>query len=128
MPPHPVDSGDGATLAATAMAEIGEIARFEDPKKLVAFAGVDPSVHQSGDFTASVNRITKRGSHRLRHALYIAVLCSLRPTGSKRMQAFYQAKRAAGKPYKVAVVACINKLLHWIYAVLTRQEAVADVA
>ncbi len=120
--------GIGATLAATVMAEIGEIARFEDPKKLVAFAGVDPSVHQSGDFTASVNRITKRGSHRLRHALYIAVLCSLRATGSKRMQAFYQAKRAAGKPYKVAVVACINKLLHWIYAVLTRREAFADVA
>ena len=44
------------------------------------------------------------------------------------MQAFYQAKRAAGKPYKVAVVACINKLLHWIYAVLTRREAFADVA
>lgn len=67
--------GIGATLAATVMAEIGEIARFEDPKKLVAFAGVDPSVHPSGDFAASVNRITKRESHRLRHARYIAVLC-----------------------------------------------------
>ena len=118
----------GATLAATIMAEIGEIARFDDARKLVAFAGVDPSVHQSGHFTATVNRITKRGSSRLRHALFVAAMCGLRASGSKRMQAFYQAKRAAGKPHKVALVACINKLLHWIYAVLTRREAFVDVA
>ena len=110
------------------MAEIGEIARFDDARKLVAFAGVDPSVHQSGHFTATVNRITKRGSSRLRHALFVAAMCGLRASGSKRMQAFYQAKRAAGKPHKVALVACINKLLHWIYAVLTRREAFVDVA
>src|SRR3954454_17331621 len=41
--------------------QIGEIDRFNDPKKLVAFAGVDPSVFESGKFTATKNRITKRG-------------------------------------------------------------------
>ncbi len=120
--------GIGTTLAATIIAEIGEMGRFADPKKLVAFAGVDPRVHQSGQFTATVNRITKRGSSRLRHALFVAAMCGLRKLGSKRMQAVYQAKRAAGKPHKVALVACINKLLHWIYAIVTRRQAFVDIA
>nr|WP_252281142.1 IS110 family transposase [Peribacillus frigoritolerans] len=51
--------------------------RFNHPKKLVAFAGVDPSVHSSGKFTATNNRI-KRGLSRLYHSLYLAVLCVMR--------------------------------------------------
>jgi transposase len=70
--------GIGEKIAATIISEIGEIDRFSHPKKLVAFAGVDPSVHSSGKFTATTNRITKRGSSRLRHALYLAVLCGIR--------------------------------------------------
>ena len=54
--------GIGEKIAATIISEIGEIDRFNHPKKLVAFAGVDPSVHSSGKFTATINRITKRGS------------------------------------------------------------------
>jgi transposase len=67
--------GIGEKIAATIISEIGEIDRFNDPKKLVAFAGVDPSVFESGKFSATKNRITKRGSSRLRHALYMAVRC-----------------------------------------------------
>ncbi|WP_181213532.1 transposase, partial [Mesobacillus zeae] len=67
--------GIGEKIAATIISEVGEIDRFNHPKKLVAFAGVDPSVYSSGKFTASVNRITKRGSSRLRHALFMAVQC-----------------------------------------------------
>ncbi|MGJ7913838.1 transposase, partial [Neobacillus sp. LXY-1] len=70
--------GIGEKIAATIISEIGEIDRFTDPKKLVAFAGVDPSVFESGKFTATKNRITKRGSSRLRHALYMAVRCAIR--------------------------------------------------
>jgi transposase len=55
-------SGTGEKIAATIISEIGEIDQFNHPKKLVAFAGVDPSVHSSGKFTATTNRITKRGS------------------------------------------------------------------
>nr|WP_226990453.1 MULTISPECIES: transposase [Bacillaceae] len=42
------------------ISEIGEIVRFNHPKKLVAFAGVNPSVYSSGKFTDTINRITKR--------------------------------------------------------------------
>jgi transposase len=116
--------GIGNKIAATVLSEIGEIHRFNHAKKLVAFAGIDPSVYSSGKFTA--NRITKRGSKRLRHALYLAVLCGLRRTGSKKLRAFYDKKREEGKPYRVAVIACINKLLHRIYALLTCKEVFLD--
>ena len=120
--------GIGGKIAATIIAEIGEIDRFNHPKKLVAFAGVDPSVFSSGKFTATINRISKRGSSRLRHSLYLAVLCSLRKSGSKRLKAFYDRKRQEGKPHKVGIIACTNKLLHWIYVLLQRKEPFLDMA
>ena len=120
--------GIGEKIAATIISEIGEIDRFNHPKKLVAFAGVDPSVHSSGKFTATTNRITKRGSSRLRHALYLAVLCGIRSSRNKKLKEFYDKKKSEGKPAKVAIVACINKLLHWIYALLKRKETFLDIA
>jgi transposase len=120
--------GIGEKIAATIISEIGEIDRFNHPKKLVAFAGVDPSVHSSGKFTATINRITKRGSSRLRHSLYLAVLCGIRSSRNKKLKAFYDKKKSEGKPAKVSIVACMNKLLHWIYALLKRKEMFLDLA
>jgi transposase len=118
--------GIGEKIAATIISEIGEIERFNHPKKLVAFSGVDPSVHSSGKFTATINRITKRGSSRLRHALYMAVLCGIRGSRNKKLKEFYDRKREEGKPFKVAMIACTNKLIHWIYALLKRKETFLD--
>ena len=114
--------GIGDKIAATIFAEIGDINQFEHSKKLVAFAGIDPSVFSSGKFTASSNKITKRGSKRLRRALYLAVQCGLRRTTNRRIKEYYDRKRSEGKPYKVAIIACANKLLHLIFALLTRGE------
>jgi transposase len=120
--------GIGNKIAATILSEVGEIHRFNHAKKLVAFAGIDPSVYSSGKFTATVNRITKRGSKTLRHALYLAVLCGLRRSANKKLKAFYDKKREEGKPYRAAVIACVNKLVHWIYALLKRKETIVDIA
>ncbi|MFC2950018.1 IS110 family transposase [Virgibacillus sediminis] len=131
--------GNGEKIAATIVSEIGEIDRFNHPKKLVAFAGVDPSVFESGKFRATQNRITKRGSSRLRHALYMAVRCAIRDCRkkkttdeilprNKRMREFYDKKREEGKPFKVAVIACVNKLLHWIFALLKNRTTFQDIA
>ncbi|NQX60601.1 IS110 family transposase [Paenibacillus qinlingensis] len=108
--------GIGTKIAATILAEIGEIDRFDHAKKLVAFAGVDPSVFSSGKFTAIQNRITKHGSRRLRTALYQAVRCGIRSNRNKKLRAYYDKKRAEGKLFKVAIIACVNKLIHWIFA------------
>jgi len=89
---------------------------------------MDPRVYSSGKFTATTNRITKRGSSRLRHALYLAVLCGIRSSRNKKLKEFYDKKKSEGKPAKVAIVACINKLLHWIYALLNRKKSFLDIA
>ncbi|PWW28255.1 transposase IS116/IS110/IS902 family protein [Cytobacillus oceanisediminis] len=131
--------GIGEKVAATIISEIGEIDRFNNPKKLVAFAGIDPSVFESGKFTATKNRITKRGSSRLCHALYMAVRCAIRDClkkkttdevipRNKKMREFYDKKREEGKPFKVAVIACVNKLLHWIFALLKSKMTFQDIA
>ncbi|MEA3577345.1 IS110 family RNA-guided transposase [Peribacillus frigoritolerans] len=131
--------GIGEKIAATIISEIGEIDRFNHPKKLVAFAGIDPSVFESGTFKGTLNRITKRGSSRLRHALYIAVKCAIRDCRkkkttdeiiprNKRLREFYDKKREEGKPFKVAVIACANKFLHWIYALLKSKSTFQDLA
>ena len=114
--------GIGSKIAATILAEIGEIDRFDHAKKLVAFAGVDPSVFSSGKFMSTQNTITKHGSRRLRTALFQAVRCGIRSNRNKKLRAFYDKKRAEGKLFRVAVIACVNKLIHWIYAILTKKE------
>jgi transposase len=115
--------GIGNKIAATILSEIGEIDRFGHPKKLVAFAGIDPSVFSSGKFTATQNRITKRGSRQLRYALILAVKCGLRTSRNIRLKEYYDKKRAEGKPHKVSLVACANKLVHWIFAILNSKKA-----
>lgn len=110
--------GIGEKIPATIISEIGEIDRFNHPKKLVAYAGIDPSVHSSGKFTATINHITKRGSSRLRHALYMAVFFGIRSSRNKKLKEYYDRKRNEGKPSKVAMIACVNKLLHLIFAIL----------
>jgi transposase len=115
--------GIGPKIAATILSEIGEVDRFDHPKKLVAFAGIDPSVFASGKFTATRNRITKRGSRQLRYALVMAVQCGLIRSRNTRLKEFYERKRTEGKPHKVALIACANKLVHWLHAILKSKKA-----
>ncbi|WP_259392210.1 transposase [Paenibacillus thiaminolyticus] len=79
-------------------------------------------MYSSGKFTATSNRITKRGSKRLRRALYLAVQCGIRRGSNRRISNYYEKKRKEGKPYKVVVIAWANKLLHHIYAILNKSE------
>lgn len=114
--------GVGDKLAAAILSEVGDVKQFQSPKQLVAYAGLDPGVFSSGKFVSSRNHITKRGSKRLRRAIYLAVQCGLRGSNAV-LKEFYSKKRGEGKPYKVVIIACANKLLHHIYAMLTRGES-----
>jgi transposase len=114
--------GIGTKLSAAIIAEIGDASQFSHPKQVVAFAGLDPSVFSSGKFTASENRITKRGSKRLRRASFLAVTCGLRGDLNVRIREYYDKKKSEGKPHKVAVIACANKLLHHVYAMLKKGQ------
>lgn len=108
--------GVGKVLGAIILSEIGDISRFPEPKKLVAFVGIDPSVHQSGQFTGSQNKMSKRGSPRLRRAIWLAA--NVAAFHDPVLSAFYQKKRTEGKHHYTALGAVARKLTLIIYAVL----------
>ena len=64
--------GIGDVLGAIILSEIGDVSRFPETKKLVAFVGVDPSVKQSDEFVGTQNKMSKRGSPHLRRAFFLA--------------------------------------------------------
>ena len=119
-------SGVGELTAATILSEISDVSRFPTEKQLVAFAGLDPSVFQSGKFKSNSNRISKRGSSYLRKALYQATIgaISKRKNGPSNpvLFEFYTKKRSEGKSGKVAIVATSSKLLRTIYAIWKSQK------
>lgn len=108
--------GVGKVLGAVILSEIGDISRFSEPKKLVAFVGVDPSVKQSGQFVGTQNRISKRGSPNLRRAIWMAA--TVAAFRDPVLSAFYQKKRSEGKHHSSAIGAVARKLTLIIYAVL----------
>lgn len=118
--------GIGANLAPIIAAEIGGIDRFDRAKQLVAYCGVDPSVRQSGNFTGTHNKVTKRGSPHLRWALYIASTVAIRMSADGKcvnsvLNSYYQEK-IKSKARKQALGAIMNKLLRIIFSVLKNQK------
>jgi transposase len=111
--------GIGETLASVFIAEIGDINRFPNQKTLVAYAGLDPKVRQSGYTLKRNTRLTKRGSPYLRRAAYIA--SSIAQRHDPELREYYEKKRNEGKRYKEATVANARHILNRIYAVWKRQ-------
>ena len=99
------------------LGEIGDIHRFSNPSKLLAFAGLDPSVYQSGNFQAKTTRMSKRGSRVLRYALMNAAWNVVRNNATFR--AYYDAKRAEGRSHYNALGHCAGKLVRVIWKMLT---------
>ena len=92
--------GIGIIGAATILAEIGDISRFKNSSTLVAFAGIDPTVRQSGEFNSTHNHMSKRGSPYLRHAIFFAATtCSFH---NNPLNAYYKKKRDQGKHHLTA--------------------------
>lgn len=108
--------GVGPATGAIILGEIGDINRFSNPKKLVAYAGIDPTMMQSGNFTGTHNRLSKKGSPYLRRAVWMAAVVASRH--DPVFKAFYDKKRAEGKSHGTAIGATSRKLLYTIYAVL----------
>ena len=92
--------GIGIIGAATILAEIGDISRFKNSSALVTFAGIDPTVRQSGEFNSTHNHMSKRGSPYLRHAIFLAATtCSFH---NSPLNAYYKKKRDQGKHHLTA--------------------------
>ena len=107
--------GISTYTGAIIVGEIGDITRFNSAKQLVAFAGLDPTIKESGE-SRKLGRISKRGSPILREALYQASFASTihNPVCSQ----YYHRLKARGKHHNICIIAVARKLSHIVYSVL----------
>lgn len=109
--------GIGYINGGMILGEIGDIRRFPGSKQLLAFAGLDPSVYQSGNFQAKRTRMSKRGSKVLRYALMNSAHNVVK--NNSTFKAYYDAKMAEGRTHYNALGHCAGKLVRIIYKMLT---------
>ncbi len=96
--------GIGTVNGAAIIGEIGDISRFQSPSQLLAFAGLDPSVYESGEYKSQKCKISKRGSKYLRTAIFTAtrVACVGKGPDNKFRQK-YLKKKSQGKHHNSAI-------------------------
>ena len=109
--------GIGYINGGMILGEIGDIHRFSSPGKLLAFAGLDPSVYQSGNFQARRTKMSKRGSKVLRYALINAAHNVVKNNAT--FKAYYDAKMAEGRTHYNALGHCAGKLVRVIWKMMT---------
>ena len=117
--------GIGDNLAARIIAELGDMTKFKKKNELVAFAGLDPRISESGKNDGDHMHITKKGNKRLRCLLYLAVTCSIRlKRDDNSIKEFYIKKKQQSNPMcsKAAKTACASKLVRIIYSMCKTGE------
>lgn len=107
--------------AGMILGEIGDIHRFPDYHKLLAYAGLDPVIRQSGKFNASHTRMSKRGSRTLRYALVYSAHNVVK--NNETFRSYYDKKCAQGRGHYAALGHCAGKLVRIIYMMLSRDVA-----
>jgi len=119
--------GIGTQTAARLVAELGDPADFRDAAAIAAYVGVVPGLKQSGKRAPSRASLTPVGNARLRAALWMPTLTAVQR--NPWLKAYYERLRARGKLPKVALVACMRKLLTAVYSVAKhRRPFVPEVA
>lgn len=112
--------GVGTITAATIIAEIGDIKRFSNSGQLVSYAGINPTVRQSGNFMGNRNRMSKKGSPYLRLALWQAAVTSV--LHNPVLKSYYEKKMKEGKNYMTVIGAVSRKLTGVIFSMLKNNK------
>lgn len=107
--------GISDNLGSRLLAEIGDISRFSNYKKIIAYAGIDPMIYQSGERKGEHLNISKKGNKKLRYLLFIAVVSMVKTNRDTPIVSYFYKKRNQGLKNKEALVASMNKLLRLIY-------------
>ena len=109
--------GVGRVTRVALIAQIGDVRRFKNKHPLICFAGLTPSIHESGKFRASQNHIVKKGPARLRKVLYQVMMSLVMHKIPKddAVYRFIKKKEEEGKYKKVAKVAGMAKFLRIYY-------------
>ena len=117
--------GVGIEIGPSLIAEIGNIDKFESPSKLLAYAGLDPSINQSGTMNSSYSSMSKRGSSYLRDALFLAAFLICQNDETFRL--YYEKKKSEGKHHYVALTHVARKLTRVIFHLLkTNQKFISQ--
>lgn len=109
--------GIGYINGGMILGEIDHVHRFSNPNKLLAFAGLDPSVYQSGNFQARRTKMSKRGSRVLRYALINAAHNVVKNNAT--FKTYYDKKMAEGRSHYNALGHCAGKLVRIIWKMMT---------
>jgi len=109
--------GISNTTAAIIISEIGNINRFKDSSKVIAYAGLDSTIKQSGNFNAKTTRMSKRGSSLLRYALILAAN-NVR-LNTKTFDEYYNKKCTQGKSHYNSLGHCASKLVRILFKMLS---------
>jgi transposase len=105
--------GIGEISAATILAEYGDINKFSSPNKMLAFAGLEPSINQSGTLEHN-GKMVKHGSGHLRYVIMNTAMIILKY--SPQFYDYYLKKRSEGKCHRVALSHVAKKLIRVIYS------------
>lgn len=112
--------GISMIFAGYILSSLPNILDFSTASKLIAYAGLDPVVRQSGNFTAFQTRMSKRGKKLLRYALIWSAWNVV--LNNKTFRAFYECKRALGKSHYNALGHCAAKLVRCIHSMYHKNE------
>jgi len=113
-------SGINNTMATALLAEIGQIGNYLSHKHLIAFAGIDPTVYQSGKYEGA-SRISKRGNRHLRRVIWLMTISVIHHNSVFRD--YFLKRKNEGQPFKKAVFATAHKLMRVIFAMLSKKTS-----
>lgn len=111
--------GIGVKTALDFIVEIGgDITLYENDKKLIAAAGLDPSTYQSGKYEGS-SKISKRGNRHLRRVIWLMTRGVV--FSNDLFRAYFYKRKSEGLCYKMAILATAHKLIRVMFAMLVHQ-------
>jgi transposase len=116
--------GVAINLASRITAEIGNINRFGHKKQLVAYAGTDPKIYQSGQKTGDHLPITKKGNKCLRTLFYMAARAAIGSKKPNSIKRFYESKTTQVTPLErnAAIIASSNKMMHILFSLCKNHQ------
>ena len=110
--------GVGPNTAAPFLAEMGEVKNYNSHKKIIAYAGIDPLVHQSGKWIG-MSKLSKRGNRHLRRA--ISLMTASVVSQNAFFKAYFVKRKREGLAPQKAIFATAHKLIRVIFAMLSRR-------
>ena len=112
--------GIGEVTSVTLQGESDGLINFTSVRGLVSFVGIAPREHTSGTSVFKRSKISRHGNARIRHHLYMATLVATRV--NPVIKEFYESLQRRGKCKKLALVACMRKMLHIIWGVMKNRK------